>query len=237
MTTVPSRYEKEPGDTGSGKELSVPSALLQGILHDPDSRVPTSPAAAAVIALVGSWTVMNTRRSFLFARRDGAYWQAVAERRRCVHKVGGVSYAEIRWNSAARSAICLDGLVLPGWKPKVDARQVFADANDVAEVIDALQVARIMPAEVAVLGPAIKSGDGVYPFWVDKALEALLHCRLDVRKRISAAQRVTMEANRFRKLLQQAADTAPVGRKSVAVPWHLAGIAQRSADRKSLFFR
>src|SRR5713226_8722697 len=52
------------------------------------------------IALAGSWTVVSTRRSFLVGP-DGAYRQAIVERRRAVHEVGGISNAQIRGNCAA----------------------------------------------------------------------------------------------------------------------------------------
>jgi len=158
-------------------------------------------------------------------RRDGAYRQAIVERRRCAHEVGGVSNAQIRGNRAAHSAICLDGLVLPSWKPEFHPRQVHADCDDVAEMLDALQIAGIMPAEVAVFGAIDKRGDRLYPAGTSKTQEAFFHCRLDVRKQIPAAQGVTMEADRFRKLLQKAAETASVGGKRVPVPRHLAGVA------------
>jgi hypothetical protein len=51
-------------------------------------------------------------------------------------------------------------------------------------MLDALQIAGIMPAEVSVFRAINKSGDGVYPAGMSKTSEALLHCRLDVRKRI-----------------------------------------------------
>lgn len=82
-----------------------------------------------------------------------------------------------------------------------------------------------MPAEMSIFGAMDKRGDRVYPAGMSKTLEALLHCRLDVRKHISAAQGVTMEANRFRNLLQEETETAAVGRQRVTVPWHLAGVA------------
>ena len=59
------------------------------------------------------------------------------ERRHSAHEVGGVSDAEIRRNSPAHSAICLDGLILPSWKPEFNAGQILADANDVAKMIHA----------------------------------------------------------------------------------------------------
>jgi hypothetical protein len=92
-------------------------------------------------------------------------------------------------------------------------------------MLDALQIAGIMPAEVAVVGAVDKGGDRLYPLWIRKTPKALLHCRFDVRKCISAAQGVTTEADRFRNLLQEVAETAPVGRERVPMPWHLAGVA------------
>ena len=63
-----------------------------------------------------------------------------------------VSNAEIRGNSPAHSAVCLDGLILPGWKPEFYPRQILADSRNVPEMLDALQIAGIMPVEIAVFG-------------------------------------------------------------------------------------
>lgn len=158
------------------------------------------------------------------------------ERRRCAYEVGGVSNTEIRWNGPACSAICLYGLILPSRQPEFDPWQILADTNDVAEMLDALQIAGIVPAEVSVFGTIDQGCDGLYPVWMSKAPEPLLHCRPDSRKHISAAQGVAVEANRLRKLLQEETDTASVGRKCVPMPWHLAGVAERSADGKGLLF-
>jgi hypothetical protein len=121
--------------------------------------------------------------------RDGAYREAIVKRRRCAHEVGRVANAEIRGNSPAHPAICLDGLVLPSWKPEFHARQVLADCDDVPEMLDALQIAGIMPAEIAVFGAIDERGDRLYPLSTGKTPEAFFHCSLHVRKRVSAHAR------------------------------------------------
>jgi hypothetical protein len=158
-------------------------------------------------------------------RRDCAYRQAIPKRKFAIDEVSRQANAKIGRNSPTRSAICLDGLVLPGWKPEFHPRQVHADRDDVPEMLGALQIAGIMPAEVAIFGAIDKRGDRFYPAWMSEAPETLLHCRFDVRKRISAAQGVTTEADRFRNLLQEETKTAAVGRERVPVPWHLARVA------------
>ena len=198
---------------------------LQRIIYDPNSRVPTSAAAAAVIALAGSRTMVSTGGSLVLARRDRAYRQAIVEWRRSIHEVGGVSDADIRRNSPAKTPIGLNGLILPGREPEFHARQILADPNNVPEMLDALQITGIMPAEVAVFGTIDKVSYGLYPAGMSETSEAFLHGRFDVWKRISAAQGVAMEANRFRNLLQETAEAAPIGRECVSVPWHFAGIA------------
>ena len=131
--------------------------------------------------------MVSTRKTFVLVRRDGAYREAVLERRRCIHEVGGISNAEIRGNSRAHSAICLDGLVLAGRQPEFYPRKILADCDDIPEMIDALQIAGIVPAEVAVPGAIDKGSYRVYPPGMSKTFEALLHCRPDSRKHISAA--------------------------------------------------
>ena len=147
------------------------------------------------------------------------------ERRRGIDEVGRVTDAKIRGNSPAHPAICLNGLVLAGWKPEFDPRQVLADPNDTAKVIDALQIAGIMPAEMAVFGAVNQSGDGLCPSWMGEAPEALFHCRFDVRKCISSAQGVTMEANSSRELLQEETEAALVGGERIPMARHLARVA------------
>jgi len=169
--------------------------------------------------------MVSTRKTFILVRRDGAYRQAIVERRRTINEVGGVSDAEIGRNSPTHSAICLYGLVFPGWKPEFDPWQILADANDVAKMLDALQVAGIMPTEVAVFGAIDKVSYGLYPAGMGETPEAFLHRCLDVRKHISATHGVATKANRLRNLLQEAAKSASVGRECVAVSRHLAGIA------------
>ena len=85
-------------------------------------------------------------------RRDGAYREAIPELRRSIHEMRRVSNAEIRGNSPAHSAVCLDGLILPDWKPEFYPRQILADSRNVPEMLDVLQIAGIMPAEIAVFG-------------------------------------------------------------------------------------
>jgi hypothetical protein len=160
--------------------------------------------------------------------------QSILDRRRCVDKVGGVSDTEIRRDSPAHSAICLDRLVLARWQPEFYPRQVFADLNDAAKMLDALQIAGVMPAKMAILGLINQGGDRVYPTGMGQTPEAFVHCGFYIWKRISAAHGVTMEANCLRKLLQEAAKTAAVRRKRIAVPRHLARVAKRSADGESL---
>src|SRR5882762_2465398 len=123
--------------------------------------------------------------------------------------MSGQADTEIRGNSPAHPAICLNGLVLPSWEPEFDPRQISANSDDVPQMLDALQITGIMPAEVAVFGTIDKRGDGLNPVWMSKTSEAFLHRLLHVRKQIPAAQGVTMEADR---LPQEAAETAPIGR-------------------------
>jgi hypothetical protein len=137
----------------------TPVMLLQGILDDLDSRVPTGTALAAGVALASSWTAVSSGRSFVLVRRDCAYRQAIPKRKFAIDEVSRQANAKIGRNSPTRSAICLDGLILPGRKPEFYPRQVLANGDYVPQVLDALQIAGIMPAEVAVFGAIDERGD------------------------------------------------------------------------------
>jgi hypothetical protein len=137
------------------------------------------------MALASRWTAVSTRKSFVLVRRDGAYRQAIVERRRCVHEVGGVIGCRDSREFALDSAIGLDGLILPGWKPEFDPRQVHADCDNVPQMLDALQIDGIVPAEVSVFGafPNVKAAmekrlrSLTHPRWID-AVTTLIYRKL-----------------------------------------------------------
>ena len=72
--------------------------------------------------------------------------------------MGGIPNAEIRRNRAARSPVGLDRLVFAGRQPEFHRGQVLADGNNVPEMPNVLDVAGIVPAEVAVSRVANERG-------------------------------------------------------------------------------
>src|SRR6185295_19243764 len=116
---------------------------LQLITHDLDCRVPASPATAALHVLSRRWTGMPIFRIGGGCGDHRAGRQSILDWRRAVHQMCRVANAEIGWNVAAHSAICLDRLVLPGGQPEFHPRQIHTDRDDVPEMLDALQIAGI----------------------------------------------------------------------------------------------
>src|SRR5947208_16439797 len=100
--------------------------------------------------------------------------------------------AKIRGNSPAQSTIGLHRLVFPGWQPKLDSWQVLADLDDFPQVIEALQVAGIVPAKVAISRAVDEGGYRIHPTGIGEAGKALFHGSLNLPKDVPTAQRVTV---------------------------------------------
>src|SRR3989475_13193855 len=109
--------------------------------------------------------------------------------------------AKIRGNAPAQSTIGFNRLVFPGRQPKLNSRQVPTDLNDFPQVIEALQVAGIVPAKVAIPGAVDERRYRIHPAGIGEACEALFHGSLNLPKDVPAAKRVTVMTNGFRELL------------------------------------
>src|SRR5206468_4359400 len=133
--------------------------------------------------------------------RYGAHRQAITERQFTSDEVSGKTNTKIRWNAAAQSTIGLHRLVFPGWQPEFNSRQVPTDLDDFPQVIQALQVAGIVPAKVAISRAVDERRYRIYPAGIGEACEALFHGSLNLPKDVPAAKRVTVMTNGFRELL------------------------------------
>src|SRR5947208_11711846 len=116
--------------------------------------------------------------------------------------------AKIRGNAPAQSTIGLHRLVFPGRQPKLNSWQVLADLDDFPQVLEALQVAGIVPAKVAISGAIDERRYRIHPTGVGETGEALFHGNLNLPKDVPAAKRVTVVTDGCRKLLQEAAEPA-----------------------------
>jgi hypothetical protein len=64
-------------------------------------------------------------------------------------------------------------------------RQVPANLYDILQMLDALEVSRIVPAEVPITGAADERTYRFYPVWMGEALDPLLHRGLYFGKDVS----------------------------------------------------
>jgi len=95
--------------------------------------------------------------------------------------------AKIRGNAPAQSTIGLHRLVFPGRQPKLNSWQVLADLDDFPQVIEALQVAGIVPAKVAISRAVDERRYRIHPAGIGKAPYPLFHGSLNLPKDIPAA--------------------------------------------------
>src|SRR6266478_3347276 len=168
---------------------------------------------------------MGAARVTVISGRNGAHRQSVDERQLAVDQVSGKTNAKIRGNAAAQSTVGLHCLVFPGGQPKLDPRQVLADLDDFPQMIEALQVAGIVPAKVAISRAVDERRYRIHPAGIGEACEALFHGSLNLAKDVSAAKRVTVVTDGCRKLLQETAKPASSRRKRIAVAGHLSRLA------------
>ena len=178
---------------------------------------------------------MGVRTNAGALSRYGAHRQTITERQFTSDEMSGKTNAKIRGNATAQSPIGLHRLVFPGWQPKLNSWQVLADLDDFPQVIEALQVAGIMPAEVAIPGAVDEGRYRIHPTGIREAGEALFHGSLNLPKDVPTAKRVTVVTDGCRKLLQETAKPASSRWKRIAVAGHLSRLAQGAADGKRLF--
>src|SRR5205807_2999336 len=120
-----------------------------------------------------------------------------------------------------QSPIGLHRLVFPGRQPKLNSRQVPTDLNDFPQVIEALQIAGIVPAKVAISRAVDERRYRIHPAGVRQAPYPLFHGSLNLPKDVPAAKGVTVVTDGGRKLLQETAEPTSLCRKRIAVAGHL----------------
>jgi hypothetical protein len=120
-----------------------------------------------LIALVGSRAGMGIVGTAVLPWINDADGKSVFEWRFAVYDVRGKADTEIRRYSSAKSPVRFDRVVFPRRQPEFYMRQFPANLYDILQVLDALQVSRIMPPEVPVAGSV---NQGTYRF--DPALVA-----------------------------------------------------------------
>ena len=144
---------------------------------------------------------MGAARDAALSGRNRAHRQSVAKRQLAVDQMSGKTNAKIRGNAAAQSTVDLHRLVFPGRQPKLDTRQVPTDLDDFPQVIEALQVAGIVPAKVAISRAVDERRYRIHPAGIGEAGKALFHGSLNLPKDVPTAKRVTVVTDGCRKLL------------------------------------
>jgi hypothetical protein len=124
----------------------------------------------------------------------------------------GIADAEVRRNWATHSPVCFNRLVLSRRQPEFDPWEIQADPDDLSEMFQILQIARIMPPEVSISRAINERAYGFDPARVRQAGESFLHRSLDYRKEVPPAQGIAVVTNGFRYQLQKAAQPATLCR-------------------------
>ena len=145
-----------------------------------------------MIVLLRCRADMGVRTNASILSRYGAHRQAITERQFTSDEVSGKTNTKIRWNAAAQSTIGLHRLVFPGWQPEFNSRQVPTDLDDFPQVIQALQVAGIVPAKVAISRAVDERRYRIYPAGIGKAIYPPFHGSLDLPKDVPAAKGVAV---------------------------------------------
>src|SRR5207237_2961223 len=127
--------------------------------------------------------------------RNRAHRQSVAKRQLAVDQMSRETNAKIRGNTTAQSTIGLHRLVFPGRQPKLNSWQVLADLDDFPQVIEALQIAGIVPAKVAISGAVDERRYRIHPTEVGEAGEALFHGGVHLLQGVPTATRVPVMAD------------------------------------------
>src|SRR6266478_5593024 len=130
---------------------------------------------------------MGAARDAALSGRNRAHRQSVAKRQLAVDQMSRETNTKIRGNRTAQSTIGFNRLVFPGRQPKLDPGEVLANLDDFPQVIQALQVAGIVPAKVEISGAVDERRYRIHPAGVGETGEALFHGSLNLPKDVSAA--------------------------------------------------
>src|SRR5437899_6679584 len=172
---------------------------------------------------------MGAARDAALSGRNRAHRQSIAERQLAVDQMSRETDTKIRRDSPAKATVCLHRLIFPSRQPKLNSRQAPADLDDFPQVIEALQIAGIVPAKVAISRAVDERRYRIHPAGVGETDEALFHGSLNLPKDVPTAKRVTVMTNGFRELLQEAAEPASLCWQRIAVAGHLSRLAQGAA--------
>src|ERR1039458_4439736 len=133
--------------------LSIPVglAILEVITDDLDGGIPASPAVATLHVLLGCRADMSCPGYGAFPGMHATCRHPIANRRKTVHKMHRVPDAEVCRNWATHSPIRFNRLVLSRWQPEPQPGEIQRDPDNLSEVGEIPQIARIIPPEVSIL--------------------------------------------------------------------------------------
>jgi len=152
------------------------------VAHHFYCRVPASPARAAlVVPAKGSAGKSMSRQVRLLGNYD-ANRQPVTNWWLAVDQMRGQPDAEIVRNLPAQSLERLNGVIFPRRQPELHPCQIFTDLNDLPEMLDVLQVARVVPSEIPVAGAMDEGTHRLYPARVRETLKPPVHRDLNFPK-------------------------------------------------------
>jgi len=213
--------------------FSFESVLIVG--NSRDITRPTGATIATFVVLLRRDTRHATARTRsihgVLIRGDFRSVREVTRRSRVEH-CGGNAHHKIRRKVTEHGAILANNRILARRKPVRNVRRVLADLNDIDEMIQALNVARIVPPKVrdllALLGNQVRHCSD--PARIKERIVAALHCILHIREVVHSLAGVALLASRSLDLAKLRSDIATASGNADTVARHLARLRQATDD-------
>lgn len=197
--------------------------------------IPTGATIAAFVVLRRCHTRHTATRTRsihgVLIRGDFRRMREIRRRSRVEHR-GGNANGKIRRKRTEELEILANDAVLARRKPVRNVRRHLAHLHNVDEMIQALNVARIVPTEVrnlaALLGDDERHrGD---PALIEERIVAPLHRILHIREVVHTLAGVTLLASRTLDIAQLRADITTASGNRNAPAGHLARLRQTADD-------
>lgn len=216
-----------------GVRLSSSSVLV--VSHGCDIAIPTRAAIAAFVVLSRSNTRNATTSSrAIHCRSIGSDFRSNREigRRSRVEHCRRNANREIRGELTEHLAVLANDCVFASRQPVRNSRSHFADLDDVDEMRERLEIARIVPTEVRNL-LALLSDDERHrsdPSRIEKRIVATLHCIDHIREVVHSLASVALLASRTLHLAESGTNMATLRGNARTPAWHLGRLRKPTDD-------
>lgn len=209
-----------------------PWGSVERVDNGADGRIPAGPAVAALSALsVGGANLHAVPRG-----RVRGHFGSVGELRRSrrFHHRGRHADDKVSRERPVGPKVGPDDPVLAGRNPVRDIRRAFGNLHDIPKMIQALQVAAIVPPKHALPLAGKHADERRHPTGIGERSVPPFHRGNNDREVVAPPVGVALGAGRSRHLPESRSDAATPSVEAIGLARHLARAGQTADDREQV---